>query len=63
MNQLDLFAVEEADTKKPGAGEFPVQSGQVGAIRFGATEVSYRMTREVLIELAKPPGDAAGSTS
>lgn len=63
MNQMDLFE----DRKRPPSGRetrpCPIRSGRVGPIRFGATDDSFAMTREVLTDLAIPPDDAAETPS
>lgn len=61
MQQRDLFdsdeALSEADMAEEGA--FPIRSGRVGVIRFGATEASFALIRDVLADLNTPPDPVA----
>jgi hypothetical protein len=61
MQQKDLFdsgaAAAGADMLEEGA--FPIHSGRVGVIRFGATEASFALTRDVLADLTAPPDPVA----
>jgi hypothetical protein len=52
MNQLDLFEGQPKETHRDEADRFPIHSGRIGPIRFGATETSYALTEEVLTALA-----------
>jgi hypothetical protein len=58
MNQMDLFDGPPKETKKNEADLFPIRSGRVGPIRFGATETSYALTEDVLTALAAQADDA-----
>jgi len=65
MNQMDLFDGPPKETHEDEADPFPIRSGRIGSIRFGATETSYALTEEVLTALAlqtddleSPPLDA-----
>ncbi len=58
MNQMDLFDGPPKETKKDEADPFPIRSGRVGPIRFGATETSYALTEDVLTALAARADDA-----
>lgn len=58
MNQMDLFDGPPKETKECAADLFPIRSGRVGPIRFGATETSYALTEDVLTALAAQAGDA-----
>ena len=58
MNQMDLFDGPPKETKEREADLFPIRSGRVGPIRFGATETSYALTEDVLTALAAQAGDA-----
>lgn len=58
MNQMELF---EDQKRPPGSRETrpcPIRSGRVGPIRFGASDDSFAMTREVLTDLTIPPADS-----
>jgi hypothetical protein len=57
MNQMDLFDGPPKE-KKNEADLFPIHSGRVGPIRFGATETSYALTEDVLTALAAQADDA-----
>ena len=63
MNQMDLFDVppKEPDTAEPET--FPIRSGRVGPIRFGSTDASYALTKEVLTALAVKADDAEKGAS
>lgn len=59
MNQMDLF---NTDITEPVAAEeetSPICSGRVGPIRFGSTDTSFALTRDVLADLAMRSGDDA----
>lgn len=58
MNQMDLFDAETPETDATIAENFPIRSGRVGPIRFGSTEGSHGLTRDVLAELAMLSDDA-----
>jgi hypothetical protein len=58
MNQLDLFKIEPAKTERKTADAVAIRSGIVGPIRFGSTEASYSITRDVLTDLVAPLADA-----
>ncbi len=58
MDQLALFAVQNKPRAAGREDAVTIRSGQVGAIRFGATETSYALTRSVLSALAAAPTDA-----
>ena len=58
MNQMDLFDGPPKETDKDEADLFPIRSGRIGPIRFGATETSYALTEEVLTALAAQVDDA-----
>jgi hypothetical protein len=58
MNQMDLFDPAPAETKESEPATFPIRSGRVGPIRFGATDTSYALTKEVLTALATQADDA-----
>jgi len=57
MNQMGLFDGPPKETDKAGAEKFPIRSGRIGPIRFGATETSYALTEEVLTALAAQADD------
>ena len=57
MNQMDLFDGPPKETKEDEAAAFPIRSGRVGPIRFGATETSYALTEDVLTALAAQADD------
>ena len=57
MDQLALFAVEGRPRTAGREDTVAIRSGQVGPIRFGATEDSYALTRTVLSALAAVPTD------
>ena len=66
MHQRDLFEVDNADagaSDRDAAVRFAMRSGRVGPIRFGATEASYAITRDVLADLVTPPPGAAEDPS
>jgi hypothetical protein len=58
MNQMDLFDAAPADKEESEPVNFPIRSGRVGPIRFGSTDTSYALTKEVLTELATQADDA-----
>ena len=55
---MDLFDGPPKGTKKDAAEPYPIRSGRVGPIRFGATETSYALTEDVLTALAAQADDA-----
>jgi hypothetical protein len=57
MNQMDLFDGLPKETDKDEADSFPIRSGRIGPIRFGATETSYALTEDVLTALAAQADD------
>ena len=64
MNQMDLYSIlkrSETDAAEPET--FPVRSGRVGPIRFGSTEASFALTRDILIDLSTLSDDAAETPS
>ena len=63
MNQMDLFDGPPKETKKDEAAAFPIRSGRVGPIRFGATETSYALTEDVLTALPAQADDAENAPS
>jgi len=58
MDQMALFAVEGRPDKASRNDAVSIRSGQVGSIRFGATESSFDLTCSVLTALAAPPAKA-----
>lgn len=63
MNQMDLFDVETTATDAAEPETFPVRSGRVGPVRFGSTDASFALTREVLIDLTMRLDHAGESSS
>ncbi len=63
MNQMELFDGPPKETNKDEADPFPIRSGRIGPIRFGATETSYALTEDVLTTLAAQAGDAEKGAS
>jgi hypothetical protein len=57
MNQMTLFESQPEEKKRPNPPAIAIRTGRVGAIRFGATATSFRMTREVLTDLDRPAED------
>ena len=58
MHQMDLFDTATTETDAPEAETFSIGSGRVGPIRFGSTDASYTLTRDVLAALAMLSDDA-----
>lgn len=63
MNQMDLFDAETMEKDAAETEAFPVRSGRVGPIRFGSTEASFALTRDVLIDLSMQSDHAGESPS
>jgi len=63
MNQMDLFDADTTKTDAIEAETFPICSGRVGPIRFGSTDASYTLTRDVLAELAMLSDDVGTGAS
>jgi len=60
---MDLFDTETSETDTANSETFPVRSSRVGPIRFGSTEASFALTREILIGLSTLFEDAADTPS
>lgn len=57
MDQMTLFAADDRSKEAGRKDAVAIRSDRVGAIRFGATEASFALTRTVLAALAVPPAD------
>ena len=63
MNQMTLFDTETSETDAAEPETFPIRSGSVGPIRFGATEASFALTRDILNDLSTLSENAAETPS
>jgi hypothetical protein len=63
MNQMDLFDTQTSEKDAAAPDAIPVRSGCVGPIRFGSTEGSFTLTKEILIDLSTPSADTAETSS
>lgn len=54
MQQESLFDNDKEETPGTQTPATAIYSARVGAIRFGATELSFALTREALIDLTAP---------
>ena len=63
MDQMDLFNSDIAEPVTAEEEISPICSGRVGPIRFGSTDTSYALTKEVLADLAMRSDDDAGKGS
>jgi len=63
MNQMDLFDAETTEAEATEEEALPICSGRVGPIRFGSTDASYALTRDVLADLAMRCDDAGKGSS
>ena len=59
MQQRQLFESDAASAEDGGGASFPIHSGHVGRVRFGATDASFALTRQALADLAVPPGTSS----
>ena len=63
MNQMDLFDTGTSETDPAAPEAIPVRSDRVGPIRFGSTETSFSLTKEILTDLSMLSADAAKPSS